>query len=180
MRMRTCAWDARPVNRSAVETNAMAPSMLLVVAAVVAASSHGPFRGWRSWNQMGPAINQTQHEAIAAALADRSRLVDGKPTSLLDLGFDRIGMDDNWQACGAGINGSFHAADGTPLWNTTRFPDVRAMNEKIHRLGLKSDWCKTAEPPPPGATTAPVATCRPSEPHPAVLGCCRYQQLHLL
>ena len=46
------------------------------------------------------------HEAIAAALADRSRLVDGKPTSLLDLGFDRIGMDDNWQACGAGINGS--------------------------------------------------------------------------
>ena len=119
----------------------MAPSVAAaLVAAAVAASPHGPFRGWRSWNQMGPAINQTQHLEIAAALADRSRFVDGKPTSLLDLGFDRIGMDDNWQACGAGINGSFHAADGTPLWDTARFPDVRAMNEKIHQLGLKSDW----------------------------------------
>ena len=100
----------------------------------------GPPRGWRSWNQMGANINQTQHEAIARALADRSRLVDGKPTSLLDLGYDRIGMDDNWQACGTGVNGSFHAAGGTPLWNTTRFPDVRAMNARIHQLGLKSDW----------------------------------------
>ena len=89
---------------------------------------------------MGPNINQSQHEAIAAALADRTRLVDGKPTSLLDLGYDRIGMDDNWQACGTGINGSFHTVDGTPLWNT-RFPDVKAMNSRIHRLGLKSDWC---------------------------------------
>lgn len=43
-------------------------------------------------NQMSGGINQTQHEAIAEALADRSRLVDGKPTSLLDLGYDRIGM----------------------------------------------------------------------------------------
>jgi hypothetical protein len=51
-----------------------------------------------------------------------------------------IGMDDNWQACGAGINGSFHAKDGTPLWNTTRFPNVKAMNDRIHKLGLKSDW----------------------------------------
>jgi hypothetical protein len=130
----------------------MGPALLLLLAVVVAPPD-GPFRGWRSWNQMGPAINQTQHEAIAAALADRSRLVDGKPTSLLDLGFDRIGMDDNWQACGTGINGSFHAADGTPLWDTARFSDVRAMNEKIHRLGLKSDWCKTALQPP---ATTPV------------------------
>ena len=30
-------------------------------------------------------------------------------------GYDRIGMDDNWQACGAGINGSFHSAAGAPL-----------------------------------------------------------------
>ena len=73
-------------------------------------------------------------------LTDRSRLVNGKPTSLLDLGYSRIGMDDGWQACGAGVNGSFHAADGTPLWNTTKFPDVVAMNAKAHELGLKTDW----------------------------------------
>ena len=70
--------------------------LMVMLLAAVPATPHGPYRGWRSWNQMGPAINQTQHEAIALALADRSRLVDGKPTSLLDLGFDRIGMDDNW------------------------------------------------------------------------------------
>ena len=42
------------------------------------------------------------------ALVDRSRTVDGKPTSLLDLGYNRIGLDDSWQECGAGVNGSFH------------------------------------------------------------------------
>ena len=73
-------------------------------------------------------------------LTDRRRLVDGKPTSLLDLGYNQIGMDDGWQACGSGVNGSFHAADGTPLRNTTRFPNVKAMNAKAHALGLKTDW----------------------------------------
>ena len=99
-----------------------------------------PPRGWRSWNQMGPNINQSQMLAIAEAMVDRSRKVDGKPTSLLDLGFNRIGMDDNWQACGTGINGSFHSASGEPLWNKTRFPNVKAMNAKIHDLGLYTDW----------------------------------------
>ena len=132
-----------------------------------AAAAGGPPRGWRSWNQMGADINQTQHEAIARALADRSRLVDGKPTSLLDLGYDRIGMDDNWQACGTGVNGSFHAADGTPLWNTTRFPDVRAMNARIHQLGLKSDWyinnciCPETGKLPPGVADAGNAKALP-------------------
>ena len=78
--------------------------------------------------------------SIMDGMVARERLVDGVPTSLCDLGYCDVGLDDNWQACGAGVNGSFHAADGTPLWNTTRFPDVKAMNEKIHQLGLKSDW----------------------------------------
>ena len=38
--------------------------------------------------------------------------------SLIELGFNRIGMDDNWQACGTGINGSFHDAASDP--DTTR------------------------------------------------------------
>lgn len=87
---------------------------------------------------MAGNINQSLLEDIAAAMADRSRLVDGKPTSLLDLGYNRIGMDDNWQACGTGINGSFHGPSGEPMWNLRRFPDVEAMNAKIHSLGLKS------------------------------------------
>ena len=99
-----------------------------------------PPRGWRSWNCFGSGVTQQKMLTQVDALGDRSRLVDGRPTSLLELGYDHIGLDDAWQACGMGINGSFHAADGTPLWDTARFPDVRAMNEKIHQLGLKSDW----------------------------------------
>ena len=89
---------------------------------------------------MGPHIDQSTMEAMMDGLVDRTRMVDGKPTSLADLGYLRIGMDDNWQACGTGINGSFHSASGEPLFNTTRFPDVKAMNAKAHKLGLKSDW----------------------------------------
>lgn len=33
------------------------------------------------------------------------RKVNG--TSLLDIGYNRVGLDDNWQQCGKGINGSF-------------------------------------------------------------------------
>lgn len=73
-------------------------------------------------------------------MAARDRTVDGKAQSLIDLGYNRIGMDDNWQACGTGYKGSFHTQAGVPLWNTTRFPDVKKMNAKAHQLGLKSDW----------------------------------------
>ena len=50
--------------------------------------------------------------------------MDGKPTSLLELGYNRIGLDDAWQACGKGVNGSFHDAHGTPLIRPDRFPDM--------------------------------------------------------
>ena len=63
------------------------------------------------------------------ALVDRSRLVEGKPTSLLDLGYESVGLDDAWQACGKGVNGSFHNADGEPLVNLQTFPNLTAMNE---------------------------------------------------
>lgn len=49
-------------------------------------------------------------------------------------------QDDNWQACGAGVGGSFHAADGTPLINTSRFPSMKSMVATGHRLGLKVGW----------------------------------------
>jgi hypothetical protein len=65
------------------------------------------------------------------AVTAKSRSVDGTPTSLVDLGFVHVGIDDGWQACGTGrmVNNksSFHAADGTPLVNKTKFPDLKAM-----------------------------------------------------
>jgi hypothetical protein len=35
--------------------------------------------------------------STATAMADRSRLVDGQPTSLLDLGYTSVGLDAYWE-----------------------------------------------------------------------------------
>lgn len=32
--------------------------------------------------------------------------VDGVPTSLKDLGYDMIGIDEGWEGCGLGVNGT--------------------------------------------------------------------------
>merc|ERR1719384_2608156 len=63
-----------------------------------------PPRGWRSWNAfdcMTDATIITQDHMVAqmVAVLDKSRLVDGKPTSLAELGFNYVSMDDGWQKC---------------------------------------------------------------------------------
>ena len=73
--------------------------MLLTLLAVplVRAAEDGlartPPMGWRSWNFYACEINAGVFERQADALVDRSRSVDGKPTSLLDLGYDTVGID---------------------------------------------------------------------------------------
>merc|ERR1719454_1886076 len=100
-----------------------------------------PPMGWRSWNQFGLNINQSAIEGIYEAIADRSRTVDGKPTSLLDLGYVHAAIDDGWQLCNSGPNGhGFHNASGFPNVNLTRFPDMAAMTAKARSLGLKAGW----------------------------------------
>ena len=64
-------------------------------------------------------------EAMMDAMVDRSRLVDGTPTSLADLGYTRVGLDGGWNYCFA-ENHTFHLADGTPVWNAG-FPDPKQM-----------------------------------------------------
>ena len=80
--------------------------------------------------------------AQMAAIANRSRTVNGVPTSLCDLGYCDVGLDDNWQSCGKyGPNGySFHDANGRPVVNQQRFPDFIAMTTYAHSLGLTSGW----------------------------------------
>ena len=60
-------------------------------------------------------------------MVSRARLVAGKPTSLADVGYIHVGVDDGWQACGTGWDKSFHAQDGTPLVNLTKFPNLTSM-----------------------------------------------------
>jgi hypothetical protein len=66
-------------------------------------------------------------EKTIDAISSRSRKVDGTPTSLADLGYQHVGVDDGWQACKTGKDCTFHADDGAPLVNTTKFPDLSAL-----------------------------------------------------
>lgn len=116
---------------------ALSPSMALALDNGLALR---PLMGWRNWVSVKKDVNQSYMESIMLAMANRSRLVDGVPTSLVDLGYNRIGLDDAWQACGAGIDGSFHDSDGAPIINTTRFPSMKSMNALANSLGLRSDF----------------------------------------
>ena len=78
-----------------------------------------PPAGWTSWNTAG-CRRLTQ-----GYIADTIEALAASP--LLELGFNRVGIDDCWQACGTGVNGSFHRRDGAPLINHTEFPDMRAL-----------------------------------------------------
>jgi alpha-galactosidase len=96
--------------------------------------------GWRSWNCYHGNVNQTLMENVMDAMTSRSRAVDGKPTSLLDLGYENCGLDDNWQACGAGPLKGFHDEYGKPIINTVTFPNMSAMTNYGHELGLRVGW----------------------------------------
>ena len=79
---------------------------------------------------------------IFTALADRSRSVNGKPTSLADVGYTDAGLDDCWQKCGSYIsaNYTYHDANGSPVVDTTAFPDLKEMTDFAHSLNLTAGW----------------------------------------
>jgi len=103
-----------------------------------------PPMGWRSWNCFGGNVKQSQMEKIMEAMASRKRMVNGKPASLVDLGYNNIGLDDGWQnmsRCTADLHsGNFHDDEGRPQFNLTAFPDVKAMTNRAHALGLRAGW----------------------------------------
>jgi len=122
----------------------MISKLAFVVAVPVVAIDNGigltPPMGWRSWNCYGKNVDQDKIQSIMDKMAQRVRAVDGTNTSLLDLGYDNCGLDDNWQACGAGAFGSFHDEAGNPIINTDRFPNMKGMTDHGHRLGLRVGW----------------------------------------
>lgn len=81
-------------------------------------------------------------EQTMDALVDRSRLVNGVPTSLADLGYTDAGLDDNWQECGSygPENYTYHDASGNPVVATSRFPDFKAMTTYAHERNLTAGW----------------------------------------
>jgi len=118
-----------------------------VLAATVLANDNGlaktPPLGWRSWNLYGRKVNQKLIESIMDGVAAKKMTVDGKPTSLCDLGYCDVGLDDNWQACGskdAAPGMHYHDKDGKPIINFDLFPDLGAMVDHAHYLKLTAGW----------------------------------------
>ena len=115
-----------------------------------------PPMGWRAWYASNAhGLKDPTQEFVQAsmeAMVDRSRLVDGVPTSLADLGYTRASVDGRYLACEpstktackydcGGVNGSYHDAKGRPVLNTSNFPDVEAMVAKAHSLNLTAGGC---------------------------------------
>uniref|UniRef100_A0A6U6FDI2 Alpha-galactosidase n=1 Tax=Odontella aurita TaxID=265563 RepID=A0A6U6FDI2_9STRA len=125
-----------------------AAAFLLLTAILVEANDNGlaltPPLGWRSWNLFAADVNQTLIEKIMRAMIDRSRSDHaGRPTSLCDLGYCDVGLDDAWQACQSpeaaeGMN--YHREDGSPIVNLKRFPDLKGMVDLAHSLNLTAGW----------------------------------------
>lgn len=118
--------------------------LLSLAAAGVGALDNGlartPPRGFRTWNQFGARISQQLMAELVDAMVSKKRTVNGVPMSLADLGFTDVGIDDGWQACHSGVNGGYHDADGTPLVNSSIFPDLKAVTAYAHSHNLTSGW----------------------------------------
>ena len=55
--------------------------------------------GWRSWNCYHTSVTQEKMEIVMDKMAQRTREVGGVNKSLVDVGYTRAGLDDNWQVC---------------------------------------------------------------------------------
>lgn len=123
--------------------------LILAPAAKEDGLAQTPPRGWRSWNAFHENVTQAYIEAIMDGMVRREREVDGVLTSLCDLGYCEVGVDDGWQSCtlAPGVvpgtwppTGSFHDDDGNPIIDTDKFPSLKSMTDHAHALNLTSGW----------------------------------------
>lgn len=120
-----------------------------------------PPMGWRSWNcydciSDDRIITDARMRAQMKALVDKSRMINGKYTSLAEIGFNWTSMDDGWQQCNCSTRQdidphlpncsiadcrsgkcSWHSKEGVPMVRKDRFPDMKGMVSYGHSLGLK-------------------------------------------
>jgi alpha-galactosidase len=85
--------------------------------------------------QINQSFLASQVDGLFAALPG-----GGGGGSLYSAGYSDVGIDDAWEACGSGVNGSYHDASGRPLINTTRFPDMRALTAHARARGATMSW----------------------------------------
>jgi alpha-galactosidase len=75
-------------------------------------------------------------------MVSRKRTVNGVPTSLLDLGYSDVGLDDAWQLCGqyGPDKNTYHDETGKPVVDSNLFPDFKEMTDYAHSLSLTAGW----------------------------------------
>ncbi len=78
---------------------------------------------------------------VVDAMVARTRPVwNGSVLSFADLGWREVALDDGWQACHTGPDGSYHASSGAPNVNTALFPDMAGLVDYAHSHGLTAGW----------------------------------------
>jgi len=79
-----------------------------------------PPMGWSSWNCWGDAVSQEKVLSSARAMAEKG---------LREHGWTYINIDDGWQGPRGG--------DFNAIQPNSKFPDMKALADEIHELGLK-------------------------------------------
>jgi len=85
-----------------------------------------PQMGWNSWNAWGLAVDQ--EKVIASAKVYKEK-------GLMNHGWTYINIDDGWEIEGSQPDPK-RDKDGNILCNS-KFPDMKALGDSIHALGLK-------------------------------------------
>ena len=80
-----------------------------------------PAMGWNSWNCWGGSVNQDKVMRTAKAFAQ---------FQLQEHGWSYINIDDGWQGARGGSNNALQT-------DPKKFPDIKAMTDSIHAMGLK-------------------------------------------
>jgi alpha-galactosidase len=91
-----------------------------------------PPMGWNSWNCFGGSVTQAKVEAAADAMVS---------SGLAEHGWTYINVDDVWQMNRASKDPTLQGAPRDAAGNIVsnhRFPDMKAMAEHIHQLGLRA------------------------------------------
>ena len=65
---------------------------------------------------------------------------DAGNTTMVSAGYTMITLDLGWEACGAGVDGSFHDAAGNPIVNTTKLPDLKGLVATARAKNLSPWW----------------------------------------
>jgi hypothetical protein len=85
-----------------------------------------PPMGWNSWNVWGLTVDQEKVLASAKVYKEKG---------LMNHGWTYINIDDGWEIIG-NINDPKRDAEGNILCNS-KFPNMKALGDSIHSLGLK-------------------------------------------